>query len=83
MVYINHGSDEADRINWTDGNLEFSRMVTMDLTVLLETMDLMESDGNNWFIETDGTNGTYWAERIDGADRSNRTLRNLSLEWRI
>ena len=46
----------------------------MDLTVLLETMDLMESDGNNWFIETDGTNGTNKAERIDGADRSYRTL---------
>ena len=36
LVYGNHGIDEADRINHTDEILEYSGMVTMDLTVLLE-----------------------------------------------
>ena len=39
MVYGNHGSDEADRINRTDGILELSGTVTTDLTVLLEQLN--------------------------------------------
>ena len=40
-------------------------------------MDLMEWDGNKWIIETDGTNQTEWAERIDGADKTYRTFGKL------
>ena len=39
MVYGNHGSGEADRINRTDGILELSGTVTTDLTVLLEQLN--------------------------------------------
>ena len=39
MVYGDHGSDEAYRINRTDGILEFSGIVTTDLAVLLEQLD--------------------------------------------
>ena len=45
MVYGNHGSDEADRINRTDGILEFSGTVTTDLTVLLEQLNYW-----NWTV---------------------------------
>ena len=31
-------------------------------------------DGNNWIIGNDGTNGTNWAETIDGADRIHGTF---------
>ena len=41
---------------------------------MLETMDLMEWDGNKWIIETNGTNQTEWAERIDGADKTYKLL---------
>ena len=39
LVYGNHGSDEADRINRTDGILELSGTVTTDLAVLLEQLN--------------------------------------------
>ena len=45
MVYGNRGSDEADRINRTDGILKFSRTVTTDLTVLLEQLNYW-----NWTV---------------------------------
>ena len=48
MVYGNRGSDKADRINRTDGILEFSGIVTMDLTVLLEQLNYW-----NWTVTTD------------------------------
>ena len=40
----------------------------------------MEWDGDKWSIETDGTNQTDWAERIDGADKTYRTVRMEFLE---
>ena len=40
-------------------------------------MDWMEWDSNKWIIETDGTNQTEWAERIDGADKTYRTFGKL------
>ena len=48
-------------------------------------MDLMEWGGNKWIIETDGTNHTEWAERIDGADKTYRTFGKLmvSFDWWI
>ena len=39
LAYGNHGSDEADRINRSDGILELSGTVTMDLAVLLEQLN--------------------------------------------
>ena len=48
LVYGDHGSDEAYRINQTDGILEFSGIVTMDLTVLLEQLNYW-----NWTVTTD------------------------------
>ena len=45
MVYGNHGSDEAVRINRTDGILELSGTVTTDLTVLLEQLTYL-----NWTV---------------------------------
>ena len=48
MVYGNHGSDEADRINHTDEILEYSGMVTTDLTVLLEQLNYW-----NWKVTTE------------------------------
>ena len=67
MVYGNHGSDEADRINrtdyidyislrncitfvinQTDGVIEFSGIVTTDLTVLLEQLNYW-----NWTVITE------------------------------
>ena len=45
MVYGNHGSDEANRINRTDGILELSGTVTTDLTVLLEQLNYW-----NWTV---------------------------------
>ena len=52
---------------------------------MLETMDVIEWDSDKWIIETDGTNQTDWAERIDGADKTYRTLGKLmvSLDWWI
>ena len=46
--YGNHGSDEADRINRTDGILEFSGIVTTALTVLLEQLNYW-----NWMVTTE------------------------------
>ena len=46
--YGNHGRDEADRINRTDGILEFSGIVTTTLTVLLEQLDYW-----NWTVTTE------------------------------
>ena len=40
-------------------------------------MDLMEWGGNKWIIETDGTNHTEWAERIDRADKTYRSFGKL------
>ena len=48
MVNGNHGSDEADRINQTDGILGISEIVTTDLTVLLEQLNDW-----NWTVTTD------------------------------
>ena len=48
MVYGNRGSDEADRINRTDGILKFSGTVTKDLTVLLEQLNYW-----NWTVATE------------------------------
>ena len=50
---------------------------------MLETMDVIEWDGDKWIIETDGTNQNYWAERIDGADKTYRTPRKLmvGIDW--
>ena len=45
MVYGNHGSDEAVRINRTDGILELSRAVITDLTVLREQLNYW-----NWTV---------------------------------
>ena len=45
LAYGNHGSDEADRINHTDEILEYSGMVTTDLTVLLEQLNYW-----NWTV---------------------------------
>ena len=82
MVYGNRGSAEADRINRTDGILEFSGIVTTDC--IAGTVEWLELDGNNRLIWNDGTNGTDWAETIDGADRTYRTLGKLiiTLDWR-
>ena len=41
----------------------------------------MELDGNNWIIGNDGTNGTDWAETIDGADRIYEPLKSWLLLW--
>ena len=43
------------------------------MTVVLETMDVIEWDSDKWIIDTDGTNQNDWAERIDGADKTYRT----------
>ena len=48
MVNGNHGSDEADRINQTDGILGISEIVTTDLTVLLEQLNYW-----NWTVTTE------------------------------
>ena len=48
LVYGNHGSDEADRINHTDEILEYSGMVTTDVTVLLEQLNYW-----NWMVTTE------------------------------
>ena len=45
MVYGNRGSDEADRINQTDGILKLSGTVTTDLTALLEQLNYW-----NWTV---------------------------------
>ena len=45
MVSGNHGSDEADRINQTDGILKLSGTVTTDLTALLEQLNYW-----NWTV---------------------------------
>ena len=49
------------------------------------TVELCELDGNNWIIGNNGTNGTDWAETIDGADRTYRTFGKLiiTLDLRI
>ena len=44
---------------------------------MLETMNVIEWDGDKWIIKTDGTNQNDWAERIDGADKTYRTTRKL------
>ena len=48
MGYGNHGSDEAVKINRTDGIIELSGTVTTDLTVLLEQLNYW-----NWTVTTD------------------------------
>ena len=48
MVYGNCGSDEAYRINRTDGILEFSGIVTTDLTVFQEQLNYW-----NWTVTTE------------------------------
>ena len=45
MGYGNHGSDEAVKINRTDGIIELSGTVTTDLTVLLEQLNYW-----NWTV---------------------------------
>ena len=48
---------------------------------MLETMDVIEWDSDKWIIETDGTNQNDWAERIDGADKTYRTLGRWWCLW--
>ena len=42
-------------------------------------------DDNNWIIGNNGTNGSDWAEIIDGTGETYRTLGKwiISLDWRI
>ena len=48
LVYGNRGSDEADRINRTDGILECGGILTTDLTILLEQLNYW-----NWTLTTE------------------------------
>ena len=46
--------NEADKINWTDGIIEFSEIVTEELDCIAGTIELLELDGNNWIIGNNG-----------------------------
>ena len=43
---------------------------------------LLELDGNNWIIGNNGTNGSDWAEIIDGTGETYRTLGIDGMETR-
>ena len=52
LVHGNHGSDEADRINRTNGILELSGTVTTDLTAVLEQLNYWNWTLPNEILET-------------------------------
>ena len=76
-----NGIYEIDGANISDGGIDIHGADLSDeidgLDCIAGTIQLLELDGNNWMIGNDGTDGTDWAETINGADRTYITLGKL------